>query len=97
MDFSDIIDQLSADSFSPAGDFDFPGLDRTISATVGYFAARGWDAVRSNGDSLTFVRFSDEGARLMHTTTSGVINSEATFSADRFGVRMFLQCAALRP
>lgn len=97
MDYSEIIDQLSGDSFSPADDFDFPGLDRTIAATVDYFAGRGWDAARSNGDSLTFARFGDDGCRIMTTTTSGVISSEATFSTDRFGVRMFLQCAALRP
>ena len=67
------------------------------SSTVDYFELRGWDAVRHNGDSLSFARFGDEGSRLMTTSLSGVILAEASFSDDPHGTRMFLVSAELRP
>lgn len=96
-DFDQLRDELAGDSFAPCDGFVFDGLDRKIAATIEYFELRGWDAVRSNGDSLTFVRFSDEGCKLMTTTPSGVISTEASFTNDRLGLRMFTMAASLRP
>lgn len=89
-DWSRVIDELAAAGYSPADTIE-------ASSTVDYFARRGWDAVRHNGDSLSFARWSDEGARLMTTTLSGVISTEATFSTDRHGLRMFTTAAELLP
>lgn len=90
-DYGRLIDELAAAGYSPADTFE------ELSSTVAYFARRGWDAVRHNGDSLSFARFSDEGARLMTTTLSGVIQTEASFSTDRHGLRMFTTAAELLP
>jgi hypothetical protein len=90
-DYGRLIDELAAAGYSPADTFE------ELSSTVDYFARRGWDAVRHNGDSLSFARFSDEGARLMTTTLSGVIQTEASFSTDRHGLRMFTTAAELLP
>lgn len=90
IDSADLIDELAAAGYSPADTIDG-------SSTVDYFARRGWDAVRHNGDSLSFARWSEEGARLMTTTLSGCIITEATFSTDRHGLRMFTVAAELLP
>lgn len=89
-DFDTIRDGLAGLGYEPADGFRF-------SSTVDYFAARGWDAVRHNGDSLSFARFSDDGLAVMTTTLSGCIMSEASFSSDRIGARAFLTVAELRP
>jgi hypothetical protein len=89
-DYARLIDELAAAGYSPSDTIE-------ASSTVDYFARRGWDAVRHNGDTLSFARFSDEGARLMLTTLSGCIITEAQFSPDRHGLRMFTTAAELLP
>lgn len=89
-DYDQIREGLLAAGYEPTDGFRF-------SSTVDYFTARGWDAVRHNGDSLSFARFDDEGLALMTTSLSGVIQTEAKFSGDPHGSRMFVIAAELRP
>ena len=97
IDYTWIIDELAAAGYWPADDFDEDGHTYTTSPTVAYFADRGWSDVRVLSDSIQFARFDDEGFALMTTTHSGCISSEAKFSADRHGMRMFTVAAELRP
>jgi hypothetical protein len=89
VDYGQLIDDLAEAGYSP--------IDTIEAPTVDYFAARGWDAVRHNGDTLSFVRFSEEGSKILTTTPSGAIASEASFSADTIGLRMFAAAAAFVP
>jgi hypothetical protein len=97
----DIIHGLGGAGYGEAWDFaerEEDHGDRLTSKTATYFAERGWQATRSNGDTLSFARFDlEEGCELMTTTLSGVICSQASFSTDRHGLRMFLVAAELRP
>lgn len=93
-DFDRIRDSLAEAGYCPSDCLESTSLAET---TADYYELRGWSAVRSNGDSLSFARFDDEGLALMITTLSGVIQTEAKFSNDRHGARMFAIAAELRP
>ena len=99
IDYIYIIDELSWAGYCPADDLDYHAHAGTHNTgpTVAYVADRGWDAVRVLSDSIQFARFDDEGFALMTTTHSGCISSEAKFSTDRHGMRMFTVAAELRP
>ena len=94
LDIDDLRDGLVSAGYEPTHAF---GDIFTTSKTVRYFEARGWDAVRVLSDSMQFARFSDEGLELLSTTYSGVINTQASFTTDPHGIRMFLVSAELRP
>jgi hypothetical protein len=94
VDFDEIRDGLAGAAYAPIDCFDLGGKAQ---ATAEYFELRGWEAIRFNTDSLSFATFSDDGLKLMTTTLSGVILSEASFSSDRIGARAFLTVAELRP
>lgn len=96
-DYSALIDDLAGGGYLPIDDFDEFTPDELPAKTVAYFADRRWDAVRYNGDSLSFVRFGDEGGKLMHTTLSGVITTEASFTVDRVGLRLLALSASCMP
>lgn len=86
----EVIDLLAAACFVPTDDdiIDEGDMTATERATISYFAAKGFTAVRLEGDrSLTFVCDAiDEGITLVNTTPSGVINAEARFDFNRRGV-----------
>lgn len=86
----EVIDLLAAACFCPIDEDLLAEGDITATemATCTYFGARGFTAVRIEGDrSLTFVRDAiDDGITLMNTTVSGVINAEARFDFNRRGV-----------
>lgn len=105
-DFDHVRDELTAAGYHPTSAAHALYLAAgilTLAGTVRYYAERGWDAVRVNGsdrhaaDSISFARFSDEGAYLMTTTISGSISTQANFSTDRHGLRMFTVAAELLP
>lgn len=98
VDWADVIDELAGAGYGPIDAYcdDHLVQPRTRS-TIEYFAARRWDAVRVLSDSIQFARFGDEGCKVMSTTMSGCISTEASFSCDRHGVRMFTMAAELRP
>lgn len=96
MNYSDVIDHLAAAGYAPLETFDDLAQPR-VRARLDHFARRGWDAVRILSDSIQFARWSDDGAELLSVTPSGSIESEARFSVDRHGLRMFTVAAELRP
>ena len=95
--------ELAASGYEPADTyadmFTASGHRRPSAATIAHFAARRWDAVRHNGDTITFARWDtgDNTAHILTTTNAGTISSEATFDLGRIGRRAFLTVAALRP
>lgn len=93
-----VIGALSEASYSPTTVVadEYPAGSQQA-RTIEHLAGVGWDAVRDNGDSLTFARFGGEGLHLITTSISGVIASTATFSPDPIGVSMFIAAAELRP
>lgn len=97
-----VIDELAGAGYEPADSyadlFTPSGHPRPFFRVVDHFADRGWNAVRVLSDTIQFARWSeDDGARLLSVTTSGSIITEARFSVDRHGLRMFTVAAELRP
>lgn len=95
-DYSALIDELAGAGYAPLDSFDDLTQPR-VRATLDHYARRGWDAVRVLSDSIQFARWSDDGAELLNVTPSGSISSQARFSVDRHGLRMFTVAAELRP
>ena len=62
--------------------------------TCEYFGRRGWEGmnVLAGGD-LMFVAWSDDGIRLMVTSSSGSIKTEVRFDFSLLGVAMFAAAA----
>lgn len=95
MSLDEIIDHLSGSGYQPLDAIDL--AQPRVARTLDYFHERGWHAARVLADSVQLARWSDDGAELLNITPSGCIVSEARFSVDRHGLRMFVTAADCRP
>lgn len=84
----EIIDALCAAGFTPTDDLD---------ALPAWIADGPWMAARHQGDTIALVDHTDSAVALRHFTRSGVLVSEATFTTDRIGLRLFAHAASLWP